>query len=216
MPQAPALPDPRRDEDPRPASSWPDWMDDPAYLAMRSIEEEPGEGEDPDDAPPPDVDEAELAAAAAEVLAAQERLAAVTGRLGLTAALAAGTAEGSGRRGRGMPGSTGSFPGVYASRASGSGSGKPLDTAPGKARQRREHAAKKTRVERWAEGSGNAGLAGRELPPAEVLAADQRVTAWAEELRKAGLDGGMDRAAGPRVPGYPARPGLPAPSRQTR
>jgi hypothetical protein len=47
-------------------------------------------------------------------------------------------------------------------------------------------------VERWAEDSGNAGLAGRELPPAEVLAADQRVTAWARELRKAGLDGDMD------------------------
>jgi hypothetical protein len=106
-------------------------MDDPAYLAMRSMGEDPGEGEDPDDAPPPDVDEAELAAEAAEVLAAQERLAAVTGRLGLTAALAAGTAEGWGRRGPGMPGSTGSFPGVYASRASGFGSGKPLDVAPG-------------------------------------------------------------------------------------
>jgi hypothetical protein len=362
MPQTPALPDPRRDEDPRPASSWPGWMDDPAYLAMRAKEEDPGESEDPDDTPPPDVDEAELAAEAAEVLAAQERLAAVTGRLSLTAALAAGTAEGWGRRGPGMPGSTGSSPGVYASRASGFGSGKPLDTAPGclvlgqfaeeaagdddrypgasddelagavvawerveayassrkhaavaevirrrpaegctpqgpaqmpegfdeftprevasalgetraiaedtlslahelevnlpgtkaafrsgvvnqrkaaiiaaatalldpaearaaeakvldragaltppalraaiqravmqvapsKARQRREHAAEKTRVERWAEGSGNAGLAGRELPPAEVLAADQRVTAWALELRKAGLDGGMD------------------------
>jgi hypothetical protein len=106
-------------------------MDDPAYLAMRSMEEDPGEGEDPDDAPPPDVDQAELAAEAAEVLAAQERLAAVTGRLGLIAALAAGTAEGWGRRGPGMPGSTGPFPGVYASRASGFGSGKPLDTAPG-------------------------------------------------------------------------------------
>jgi hypothetical protein len=34
-------------------------------------------------------------------------------------------------------------------------------------------------VERWAQDSGNAALAGRELPPAEVLAADQRVTAWA-------------------------------------
>ena len=47
-------------------------------------------------------------------------------------------------------------------------------------------------MERWAEASGNAGLAGRELPPAQVLAADQRVTAWAKELRKAGVDGGMD------------------------
>jgi hypothetical protein len=68
-----------------------------------------------------------------------------------------------------------------------------MDVNPGHARKRREHAAKKTRVERWAEDSGNAGLAGRELPPADVLAADQRVTAWARQLRKAGLDGGMDQ-----------------------
>jgi len=67
-----------------------------------------------------------------------------------------------------------------------------MQVAPAKAKQRREHMAKRTRVERWAEDSGNAGLAGRELPPAEVLAADQRVTAWAKELRKAGVEGGMD------------------------
>ena len=67
-----------------------------------------------------------------------------------------------------------------------------MQVNPKKARKRREHAAKQARVERWAEGSGNAGLAGRELPPAEVLAADQRVTAWARELRKAGVDGGID------------------------
>jgi hypothetical protein len=68
-----------------------------------------------------------------------------------------------------------------------------MDVNPGKARKRREDAAAQTRVERWAEGSGNAGLAGRELPPADVLAADQRVTAWAKQLRKAGLDGTMDQ-----------------------
>jgi Domain of unknown function (DUF222) len=68
-----------------------------------------------------------------------------------------------------------------------------MEVAPDKARKRREHMAKRTRVERWAEDSGNAGLAGRELPPAEVLAADQRVTAWARQLRKAGLEGGMDQ-----------------------
>ena len=67
-----------------------------------------------------------------------------------------------------------------------------MEVAPGKAKKRREHAAERTRVERWAEASGNAGLAGRELPPAQVLAADQRVTAWAKQLRKAGLEGGMD------------------------
>ena len=33
---------------------------------------------------------------------------------------------------------------------------------------------------------------GRELPPAEVLAADQKITAWARQLKKAGLEGSMD------------------------
>jgi hypothetical protein len=67
-----------------------------------------------------------------------------------------------------------------------------MEAAPDKARQRRETAAKFARVERWAEDSGNAALMGRELPPDEVLACDQRICWWAGELRKAGLDGGMD------------------------
>ena len=363
MPPGPVPPDPGRDGDPRPVPAWPDWMDDPAYLALRAADEDPGDlDQDPDDAPPPDVDPGELAAEAARITADQARAAEVAARLGLTAAMAADAAAAAGRRGPGMPGSAESFPGVYASRASGFASGKPLDTAPGclvlgqfaeaaagdddrypgasddeltgaicawdrveayagsrkhaaaaemlrrrpapgaaaggpaqlpgasdefaaqelaaalgetrtaagdivslaqeleinlpgtkaafrsgilsrrkamiiaeatalldpqearaaeatvlgragtltppglraaitravmdvapgKAKKRREHEAEKTRVERWAEASGNAGLAGRELPPAQVLAADQRVTAWAKELRKAGLEGGMD------------------------
>ena len=51
-----------------------------------------------------------------------------------------------------------------------------MQVAPGKARTRREQAARDARVERWAEDSGNAALTGRELPPAEVLAADERIT----------------------------------------
>jgi hypothetical protein len=47
-------------------------------------------------------------------------------------------------------------------------------------------------VERWAEDTGNAALMGRELPPDEVLACDQRICWWAGELRQAGLEGGMD------------------------
>jgi hypothetical protein len=47
---------------------------------------------------------------------------------------------------------------------------------PAKAKKRREHAARDARVERWREDSGNAALAGRELPSAEVLAMDQRIT----------------------------------------
>jgi hypothetical protein len=363
MSPGPVSQDPGRDEDPRPVPPWPDWMDDPAYLAMRAGDEDLGDlGPDPEDAPPPEVDEGELTAEAAEMIAAQGRVAAVMARLGLTAAMAADAAAAFGRRGPGMPGSAQTFPGVYASRSSGFASGMPLDTAagclvlgqfaeeaagdddrypgasddelggaicawdrveayassrkhaaaaelirrrpaegcepqgpaqmpegfdeftprevasilgetrgiaedmlflarelevslpgtkaafrsgilgqrkaliialatavldpaearaaeakvldragaltppalraaitraviqvaPGKAQKRREHEAKKARVERWAEGSGNAGLAGRELPPAQVLAADQRVIAWAKELRKAGVEGGMD------------------------
>ena len=68
-----------------------------------------------------------------------------------------------------------------------------LEVAPKKAKDRREHAARSARVERWGEDSGNGALAGRELPPAGVLAADQRITAWARQLKAAGLDGDMDQ-----------------------
>jgi Domain of unknown function (DUF222) len=67
-----------------------------------------------------------------------------------------------------------------------------MQVAPDKARKRREEAARDARVERWAEDSGNAALVGRELPPAEVLAADQRVSWWAKQLKEAGLAGDMD------------------------
>ena len=67
-----------------------------------------------------------------------------------------------------------------------------IQVAPEKARKRREAAAKDARVQRWAEDTGNAALMGRELPPAEVLAADERITAWARQLKAAGLDGDMD------------------------
>jgi hypothetical protein len=68
-----------------------------------------------------------------------------------------------------------------------------MEVAPKKAKERREAAAKTARVERWAEDSGNAALMGRELPPDEVLACDQKISWWAGELRKAGLEGGMDQ-----------------------
>jgi len=63
---------------------------------------------------------------------------------------------------------------------------------PAKAKKAREHGARDARVERWREDSGNAGLAGRELPAAQVLAMDQRITWWARELQAAGVPGGMD------------------------
>ena len=68
-----------------------------------------------------------------------------------------------------------------------------IEVAPEKARERRETAAKNARVERWAEDSGNAALMGCELPPDEVLAADQQISWWAGELREAGLEGSMDQ-----------------------
>jgi len=39
-----------------------------------------------------------------------------------------------------------------------------MEVNPDKARKRREHMAQRTRVERWFEDSGNAGLAGRDCP----------------------------------------------------
>jgi hypothetical protein len=68
-----------------------------------------------------------------------------------------------------------------------------IDVAPDKARKRREQAAKDARVERWGEDSGNGALAGRELPPAAMLAADQRITWRARQLKAAGLEGDMDQ-----------------------
>ena len=64
-----------------------------------------------------------------------------------------------------------------------------IEVAPDKARKRREIAARQARVERWAEASGNSALAGLELPPAEALAADQRIGWLARQLKKAGLEG---------------------------
>ena len=97
-----------------------------------------------------------------------------------------------------------------------------MEVAPDKARKRREEAVRDARVERWPEDSGNAALAGRELPPAQVLAADQRITWWARQLKAAGLEGSMDelrarayldllldqdsRPATPATPATPAGP----------
>jgi hypothetical protein len=107
-------------------------MDDPAYLALQAGDEDPGDLDlDPEDAPPPEADLGELAAEADRIAAAEAREAAVLAGAGLTAAVAADAASAAGRRGPGMPGSARPVPGVYASRASGFASGKPLDTAPG-------------------------------------------------------------------------------------
>ena len=51
------------------------------------------------------------------------------------------------------------------------------------------HARADAAVTAWDEASGNAALAGRELPPAEVLAADARLTALAKWLQARGAAG---------------------------
>ncbi len=63
---------------------------------------------------------------------------------------------------------------------------------PTAARRRKERALRDARVERWDEYSGTAALAGRDLPPAEVLAADHNLTALAKQLKAAGTPGTLD------------------------
>jgi hypothetical protein len=64
-----------------------------------------------------------------------------------------------------------------------------LAADPAAAERRRAEARKDTRVEMWHEPSGNAALAGRELPPSDAIAADAQLTADAEWLRHNGAAG---------------------------
>jgi Domain of unknown function (DUF222) len=63
---------------------------------------------------------------------------------------------------------------------------------PAAARRRKEQALRQARIERWTEPAGTAALAGRDLPPAAVLAADANLTALAQQLKKAGAEGSLD------------------------
>jgi len=64
---------------------------------------------------------------------------------------------------------------------------------PAAAQERKERASREARVERWDEHAGTAALAGRDLPPADVLAADHNLSALAGSLRGAGASGTMDQ-----------------------
>ena len=64
---------------------------------------------------------------------------------------------------------------------------------PDSARRRAESGRSDARVEAWQEGSGNGALCGRELPAAEVLAADKRIDTMARSLKAAGASGTMDQ-----------------------
>ena len=68
-----------------------------------------------------------------------------------------------------------------------------LAADPAAARERKERACRDARVERWDEHAGTAALAGRDLPPADVLAADHNLSALAGSLRRAGASGTMDQ-----------------------
>ena len=63
---------------------------------------------------------------------------------------------------------------------------------PDAARKRAQKARGEARVEAWQELSGNGALAGRELPAADMLAADARITAIARALQSAGAAGTLD------------------------
>jgi hypothetical protein len=68
-----------------------------------------------------------------------------------------------------------------------------LSADPRAARKRKERALQDARVERWDEHGGTAALAGRDLPPASVLAADQNLSALARQLESAGAAGTLDQ-----------------------
>ena len=64
-----------------------------------------------------------------------------------------------------------------------------LAADPAAAQRRKDQGRKDARVEVWREPSGNAALAGRELAPADAVAADAALTADAQWLRRRGAPG---------------------------
>src|SRR5207244_8533324 len=68
-----------------------------------------------------------------------------------------------------------------------------LAADPAAARERKERACHDAWVERWDEHAGTAALAGRDLPPADVLAADHSLSALAGSVRRPGVSGTMDQ-----------------------
>ena len=80
--------------------------------------------------------------------------------------------------------------------------------------RRRKEAEKDARVEAWTEPAGTGAVAGRDLPPADVLAADRTLAADARWLKAHGADGTMDqlraKAFTARLTGQPLDSLLPA------
>jgi hypothetical protein len=68
-----------------------------------------------------------------------------------------------------------------------------LEIDPDAAIRRREKAQKDARVETWTEPSGTAALAGRDLPPADVITADKRIDSLARWLKRHGAGGTLQQ-----------------------
>jgi hypothetical protein len=68
-----------------------------------------------------------------------------------------------------------------------------LDHDPEALRKRAADAQQDAQVQAWAETSGNAALAGRELPEADVITADRRLTALARWLARHGTPGTLQQ-----------------------
>ena len=83
--------------------------------------------------------------------------------------------------------------------------------------RRRQRAEKKARVDAWTETSGTGALAGRDLPPAEMIAADKRVDRLARSLKAHGVPGTLDflraKVFTALLAGRPLADLLPAPAR---
>jgi hypothetical protein len=90
-----------------------------------------------------------------------------------------------------------------------------MDYDPQALIRRRKEAEKDARVETWTEAAGTGAIAGRDLPPADVLAADKTLTADARWLKAHGVDGTMDqlraRAFTARLTSQPLDSLIPAP-----
>jgi hypothetical protein len=68
-----------------------------------------------------------------------------------------------------------------------------LDADPAAAEARRELGRRESRIEGWHEDSGNAALAGRELPAAQVIALFKQISATAYWLKDHGLTGSVNQ-----------------------
>jgi hypothetical protein len=67
-----------------------------------------------------------------------------------------------------------------------------LTVDPEAVRRQREQAERQARIAAWADPDGTATLAGYNLPPAQVLAADRHLTQIATAWKRRGATGGMD------------------------